>query len=95
MKKLVLIMSLFAGAAACGKKEGGVGVPECDQYLTKVRACAKKVGGQIGGSLERGAKMFEGVWVDNAKDAAMKAELPKTCSEATASAKKQFTQCEW
>jgi hypothetical protein len=89
----VVIVSL----AACGRAGGGsgIGIAECDQYLAKLAACAKKVGGQTGESLERSGKMFADVWKDNAKDDAMKAELPKTCTDATAAAKKQFAQCEW
>ena len=101
MNKLFLISAFslsFLFGACGGKSDGksdGIGVPECDQYLAKVEACAKKVGGQIGGSLERGAKMFADAWKDNAKDPAMKEQLPKTCTDATAAAKKQFKECEW
>jgi hypothetical protein len=99
MNKLFLTsaftLSFLLGACGGSGKSDGIGVPECDQYLEKVEACAKKVGGQIGGSLERGAKMFSDAWKDNAKDPSMKEQLPKTCTEATAAARKQFSQCEW
>jgi hypothetical protein len=96
-KHLLLIACLFTASAAigCKGKSSGVGVAECDQYLEKVAACGKKIGGQTGESLERSTKMFADAWRDNAKDDSMKDQLPKTCSDATAAAKKQFPQCEW
>jgi hypothetical protein len=96
MNKL-LTVSLFLVIAACGgdKKADGIGVPACDEYITKIDACAAKVGGQVGESLKRTSKMFGDVWKDNAKDAAVKDQLPKTCADAITAAKKQFAQCEW
>jgi hypothetical protein len=103
MTKKLFILPLFLFAVACGGggdksgggKSDGIGVPACDEYITKVEACAAKVGGQIGESLKRGAKMFGDAWKDNAKDPQMKDQLPKTCTDATAAAKKQFAQCDW
>jgi hypothetical protein len=98
MTKLItaITIALSLSTAACGKKGGdGVGVPECDHYLDKLHACARKVGGQIGASLDRTHEMFADIWRDNAKDDAMKSELPKTCTQATEDAKKQFGQCAW
>ncbi|MBX3160849.1 MAG: hypothetical protein KF773_33095 [Deltaproteobacteria bacterium] len=100
MNKLFLSIPLVLALVACGKGDGksggdGIGIPECDAYIQKTEACAAKVGGQMGESLKRGAKMFGDVWKDNAKDASMKDQLPKTCSDATAAAKKQFAQCDW
>jgi hypothetical protein len=92
---LTLLLISTAATACKGKGGSDIGVAECDQYIAKVQACGKKVGGQIGESLERGAKMFADAWKDNAKDDSMKEQLPKSCSDATAAAKKQFTQCEW
>ncbi len=97
MTKLISMLALVLSSAACSKKGGGsnVGVPECDEFLTKLAACGDKIGGNIGDSLHRTVAQFGPIWADNAKDDSMKAELPKSCASAMKDAKKTYTQCEW
>ncbi len=99
MTKLIsmLTLALVLSTAACSKKGGSanVGVAECDEFLTKLKACGDKIGGNIGDSLNRTVTQFGGIWADNAKDDSMKKELPASCSSAMKDAKKTYTQCEW
>ena len=58
MKVMVLAILVAASVAACKKKDGGggggggeTGVAECDDYLAKMDACAKKLGDKGAGTV--------------------------------------------
>lgn len=102
MKKVVLVLAMVT-AAACGKGSGGggggggdgLGVPECDAYLEKMTACAKKTDANTGKQLEKMRDMMAGSWKTDVKDPELKKEMPKTCTSAIAEMKKQFPNCDW
>jgi len=103
MKTVVLASLLAASVSACKKKDGGgggggggeTGVAECDDYLAKMDACAKKLGDKGGEGITKMANMMRGAWKDDVKDAAKKAEMPKTCTSAIKDMKKQMPDCDW
>lgn len=93
-KHLVLVLAL--STAACSKGGGDkLGVPECDAYLDKMAACAKKTGGTTGEQLTKMRDMMAGAWKDSVKDAAQKEQMPATCTSAIADMKKQVPSCDW
>ena len=102
MKVMVLAILVAASVAACKKKDGGgggcggeSGVAECDDYLAKMDACAKKLGDKGGEGITKMANMMRGSWKDDVKDAAKKAEMPATCRGAIKDMKKQMPDCDW
>ena len=104
MKNLILVCALSATSvlAACSKKDGGgggggdtLGVPECDAYLDKMAACAKKSDKTTGEQLTKMRDMMAGAWKDSVKDPEQKKEMPKMCTTAIADMKKQFPTCDW
>lgn len=102
LKMVVLALSLAASVAACKKKDGGggggggeTGVPECDDYLAKMDACAKKLGDKGGEGLTKMANMMRGSWKDDVKNEQMKKEMPSTCTKAIQDMKKQMPDCDW
>ena len=102
MKTMVLALLLAASVTACGKKGGGgsgggeTGVPECDDYLAKMDACAKKMGEKGGGpQLTKMADMMRGSWKDDVKDKDKKAGMPDGCRSAIKDMKKSMPDCDW
>jgi hypothetical protein len=102
-KKLIFVLAMSTASVlgACSKGGGGggdgdkLGVPECDAYLDKMAACAKKSDKTTGEQLTKMRDMMAGAWKDSVKDAAQKAEMPKMCTTAIADMKKQFPTCDW
>ena len=99
---MVLALLLAASVTACGKKGGGgsgggeTGVPECDDYLAKMDACAKKMGEKGGGpQLTKMADMMRGSWKDDVKDKDKKAGMPDGCRSAIKDMKKSMPDCDW
>jgi hypothetical protein len=88
-------VSLSLLTAACGGGGSKLGVPECDDYLTKMDKCAEKVGGANGDQIKKMKDMISKAWAEDAKNDSMKAELGKTCTAAIADMKKQVPQCDW
>jgi hypothetical protein len=99
IKAVLLGVLLVASIGACKKKDGGgdgVGVPECDDYLTRMDACAKKLGDKKGGEqLTKMANMMRDSWTKDVKDAEMKKAMPDACKGATANMAKQMPECDW
>ncbi len=98
LKTMVLAVALVASIAACKKKDGGgdsLGVPECDDYLAKMDACAKKLGDKGGEGLTKMANMMRGSWKDDVKDAEKKSAMPMVCRGAIKDMKKQMPDCDW
>jgi len=89
------VLCLVLAAAACGKKNASIGVPECDAYETKMAACADKVGGTTGEQLNKMRNMMIEPWQKSAADEAQKKDLPSTCTGAINDMKKQVPQCDW
>jgi hypothetical protein len=82
MKKL-MIATVLMFSAACGSKGGGkVGVKECDDYISKLDACAAKVGGKDGEQMKSMAKMMREAWSKDAKNPDAKKYLAETCESA-------------
>jgi hypothetical protein len=101
-KNIILALALTASVfAGCSKKDGGggggdnLGVPECDAYLDKMAACAKKSDKTVGDQLTKMRDMMANAWKDSVKDPEQKKEMPKMCTGAIADMKKQFPTCDW
>lgn len=106
MKNLKITTFAFAllltgSLAGCKKKDaggasgGGVGVPECDDYLARMDACAKKNAGKGGEQLTKMADMMRKSWSEDVKKADMKAAMPGTCKSAIKDMAKQMPDCDW
>ncbi|MBA3463672.1 MAG: hypothetical protein H0T46_27185 [Deltaproteobacteria bacterium] len=101
LKTMVLVVLLAASLSACKKKDGGgsgdsLGVPECDEYLTRMDACAKKIGdSKGGGQLTKMADMMRKSWKEDVKDAEMKKSMPEGCRSAIRDMAKQNPDCDW
>ncbi len=98
IKKLsaTLVCVLSLSSIACGGGGGGkLGIAECDDYLAKMDKCADKVGGATAEQLHKMKDMMSKAWAEEAKDENMKKEMPKTCTDAIADAKKQVPACDW
>ena len=105
-----LLMLLLLGALmACKKDEksessatgttaDSVGVPECDEYLTKYEKCVKdKVPEAARGQLEQSMKTMRDSWKQAAANPAAKAGLATGCKQALETAKTSMASygCEW
>ncbi len=101
LKTMVLAVLLVASLASCKKKDGGggggdsLGVPECDDYLAKMDACAKKLGDKGGEGITKMANMMRTSWKDEVKDAEKKSAMPSVCRGAIRDMKKQMPDCDW
>ena len=93
--KLIRVIAFVVAAAACGKGKGDkIGVAECDAYEDKMAACAQKVGGSTGESIERMRKMMLEPWQKQVADG-HEDGMAKVCTDAIRDMKKQVPQCEW
>lgn len=97
LKTVLLGVLLVASIAACKKKGGGgVGVAECDDYLTRMDACSKKLGEKKGGEqLTKMANMMRDSWSKDVNDAEMKKSMPGVCKSAIENMAKQMPECDW
>jgi hypothetical protein len=100
IKTIVLAVLLAASLAACKKKDGGgggggVGVPECDEYLTRMDACAKQMAGKGGEQLTKMADMMRKSWKDDVKNEDMKKSMPDGCKKAVQDMATQMPDCDW
>jgi hypothetical protein len=99
LKTMMLAALLVSSIAACGKKGGGgagIGVAECDEYLTRMDACAKKLGEKKGGEqLTKMANMMRDSWTKDVKDEEMKKAMPDACKTAIKDMAKQMPDCDW
>jgi hypothetical protein len=85
-----------SGAAATGADS--VGVPECDEYLTKYEACLKsKVPAVARPQLEQSMKQTRDTYKQLAANEATKASLGETCKQALEATKTAMASygCEW
>jgi hypothetical protein len=100
-KTMVLAVLLAASVTACKKKDGAgsgggeTGVAECDDYLAKMDACAKKMGDKGGEGVSKMAKMMRDSWKDDVKDAQKKSLMPEVCKDAVKDMKKSLPDCDW
>jgi hypothetical protein len=99
-KTIALVFLLAAPVAACKKKSGdagggGVGVAECDDYLTRMDNCAKKMAGKGGEQLTKMANMMRKAWAEDVKDAEKKKDMPAGCVTAVKDMQKQMPECDW
>lgn len=99
IKTVVLALLLAASLGACKKKGGdsggSLGVPECDDYLARMDACAKKMAGKGGEQLTKMADMMRKAWKDDVKDAEKKKAMPDGCKGAIKDMAKQMPECDW
>lgn len=94
---MAMVVTMVAGLAlaACGKGSGGVGVAECDAYLTQVRACASKKGGDVGGQLDKMADMMQKAWAADVDNPSAKPYMAETCTSAINDMKTKVPDCDW
>lgn len=86
MKKNLFVVAALTMllAIACSKKEeaasgGAIGVPECDEYITKYTACIAKMPAAAKGTAEQGFKTQVDAWKASAATPAGKAALKAGC----------------
>lgn len=86
MKNLILALVVISGVlvGACSKKEeagaaGGIGVAECDEYITKYAACIAKMPAAAKGPAEQGFKIQQDAWKASAATPEGKAALKVGC----------------
>src|SRR5215216_5216914 len=99
-KTIALVILLAASGAACKKKAGdggggGVGVPECDDYLTRMDGCAKKMAGKGGEQLTKMANMMRKACKEDVGNAEKKKAMPAGCVTAVKDMQKQMPECDW
>ncbi len=93
---------------ACKKKEestsstgstaDAIGVPECDEYLTKYEKCVNdKVPAVARGQMETGLKQTRDTWKKLADNPTTKAGLPQSCKLALDTTKQAMASygCTW
>jgi septal ring-binding cell division protein DamX len=75
------------------KAEGGgdsIGVPECDEYITKYTACLGKMPAASKGAMEKGLATMKDAWKKAAATEAGKKALAQGCKTAMETAKKSM-----
>jgi hypothetical protein len=111
---VVALMLVFSALLACKKKkeaaEGtgtgtaavaaadSVGVPECDEYLTKYDKClSEKVPEAARPQLKQSIGMMRNAWKQAASNPAAKAGLAQGCKQALETAKSAMSMynCTW
>lgn len=104
----VVVATVILGLAGCEDKggekagEGGgggeIGVAECDEYVTKYKAClSDKVPAEAKDAMETGMKTMVDGWKQAASTPEGKKGLAEGCKQALASAKTAMASygCEW
>ncbi len=89
-KKILLVLAVAVGAlsmGACKKDEAaaagpGIGVAECDAYVTKYEACINKMGAAAKSAAEPGFKAQRDAFKQAAGTPAGKAALATQCKAA-------------
>jgi hypothetical protein len=101
---LLAIVLVLGVLLACKKEEStassveAIGVPECDEYLTKYDKCVKdKVPAVARGQFEQSAKQMRDSWKQLADNPATKPGLAQGCKQALETAKTAMGSygCEW
>ena len=86
-------------AQVVGVATGGqIGVPECDEYLTKYEACVQgKVPESVRATFSQSMNQMRDAWKQAAVTSAGKAALATGCKQALAAAKQAMTAygCQW
>jgi len=80
------------GAAPAAAPTASVGVPECDDYLTKVKAClTDKVPAEQRAGLEGALEQSRTAWTQAASTPQGKAALASACKTALEQSKAQYS----
>lgn len=72
-----------------------VGVPECDDFLTKYEACVASMPAASQGAVKDSIGQMRSAWKAAASDASSKAMLAQTCKDTTASMKASMPNCKF
>lgn len=101
VKVLFLAAAVTLALAACNKPAdkpadaaptASVGVPECDDYLTKVKAClTDKVPAEQRAGLEGALEQSRTAWTQAASTPQGKAALASACKTALEQSKAQYS----
>jgi hypothetical protein len=90
--------ALLALIVLCACKHSVTGVAECDEHLVRRRACAERLGGDLGASIDREADRLQALWTSagtrNVKGWKDKYGR-KWCTAATVDARTAFPDCRW
>ncbi len=87
-----------AQAAQAGAAAVQIGVPECDEYLTKYTSCIQsKVPESMRGTFEQSMNQARDAWKQAASSPEGKAALAAGCKQALDAAKQAMTAygCQW
>jgi hypothetical protein len=87
-----------APAAQVGAAAVQIGVPECDEYLTKYTACIQsKVPASVRGTFEQSMNQARDAWKQAASSPEGKAALAEGCKQALDAAKQSTASfgCQW
>lgn len=107
LQVLIAMLLVLSVLMACKKDEksestassaDAIGVPECDEYLTKYEKCVKdKVPEAARPQLEQSMKTMRDSWKQAASNPAAKAGLATGCKQALETAKSSMGAygCEW
>jgi hypothetical protein len=96
MRKMIsMCLFVMAATAACGKGGSDIGVPECDSYLTQMRACGSKKGGDTGTQLNSMADMMQKAWSADKDNPNAKPYMAETCTSAIKDMKAKVPDCDW
>jgi hypothetical protein len=90
--------SSSSGSSTTGTTADAIGVPECDEYLTKYEKCVKdKVPEAARGQMESAMKQTRDSWKKLAENPATKAGLAQGCKQALETAKTSMSAygCQW
>lgn len=90
--------SSSSGSTSSAATADAVGVPECDEYLTKYEKCIKdKVPEAARAQMETTMKQTRDSWKKLAENPATKAGLAQGCKQALETAKTSMTAygCTW
>jgi PBP1b-binding outer membrane lipoprotein LpoB len=86
-----------APAAPAAEKAGEIGVAQCDEYVTKYRACLSSMSAEAAEASEGGLTMMVDSWKQSLESGVSKDDLGKGCQMASDSAGPQMEAmgCEW
>jgi hypothetical protein len=94
MTRAALLLLIAVGAC----RHSTTGVAECDEHLAHRRACAQKLGGVLGASIDAEADRLEALWTSagtrNVKGWKDKYGR-KWCTAQTVDARTAFPECRW
>jgi hypothetical protein len=86
-----------ADASSLSTQSAEIGLPECDDYLSKVRQCIENAPAERKKSLEENLARTRATWKTLAENAGARPGLPQACRLALQTAQRAMKQyaCAW